>query len=130
MGSAAANTRTKPTYEPAVKLEGHHEEVNCIAVSADGSLLASGSEDFSVRIWNFGEGASYECIRELVGHTEYVVCVAFMGNYLLSGSGDMTLRKWNVSTGACELVCYLSPNFTRRIFRGFHSTVNYFILVR
>ncbi|VDL90605.1 unnamed protein product [Schistocephalus solidus] len=104
MGSVATNARIMRDCDPVVRLEGHHEEVNCIAVSTERSLLASGSEDCSVRIWDFSDCTRYECIRKLVGHTEYVVCLAFVGNSILSGSGDMTIRKWNILTGACDLI--------------------------
>ncbi len=35
-------------------LEGHKGKVNCLAASADGQILASGGEDKTIRIWEFG----------------------------------------------------------------------------
>ncbi|KAJ8591392.1 kinase-like protein [Rhizopogon salebrosus TDB-379] len=36
--------------------QGHLREINCIDISADGALLASGSADFTVRIWRLDTG--------------------------------------------------------------------------
>jgi WD40 repeat protein len=38
------------------KLRGHSERISCIDISADNTLLASGSEDKTARIWNLGTG--------------------------------------------------------------------------
>ncbi|KAG1811635.1 WD40-repeat-containing domain protein [Suillus variegatus] len=35
---------------------GHSRRINCIDISADNTLLASGSEDKTTRIWNLGTG--------------------------------------------------------------------------
>ncbi|KAL5111039.1 WD repeat-containing protein 86 [Taenia crassiceps] len=82
-------------------IQAHTEEINCLAVSADASLLASGSEDCSVRLWSMER---FECVHELLGHTDYITCLVFAGKELLSGSGDMTVRKWDLTKGECLFV--------------------------
>ncbi|EUB60664.1 WD repeat-containing protein 86 [Echinococcus granulosus] len=82
-------------------IQAHGEEINCLAVSADASLLASGSEDCSVRLWTM-EG--FECVQELLGHNDYITCLVFAGKALLSGSGDMTVRKWDFPKGECLFI--------------------------
>jgi WD40 repeat protein len=37
-------------------LQGHSDTINCIDISADNTLMASGSEDETVRIWNLETG--------------------------------------------------------------------------
>src|SRR5260370_36804234 len=52
--------------EPQV-LKGHTKAVTCLAYSKDGKLLASGSNDRSVRLWDIASGQS---LRSLRGHGE------------------------------------------------------------
>lgn len=85
----------------------HLEEINCLAVSFDNSLVASGSEDFSVRVW---ETERFECVRELLGHRDYITCLTFAGKSLLTGSADTTIKKWDLLSGDCHFVSYRSLN--------------------
>ena len=36
---------------PVAKLSGHTASVECVAISADGELVISGSDDFEIRVW-------------------------------------------------------------------------------
>lgn len=82
-------------------VQAHGEEINCLAISKDASLIASGSEDCSVRVWSTEQ---WDCIRELLGHSDYITCLVFAGTHLLSGSSDTTVRMWNLFKGECIFV--------------------------
>ncbi len=79
-------------------LEGHTDELNCLAVS--GARLVSGSDDLSVKVWAMGAGAAWPCERTLVGHEGLVFTLATWQDKVLSGSADCSVRVWDMVTGA------------------------------
>lgn len=94
---------TVPDFKQILTCEGHTDYVRAVAFSPDGQTLASGSDDFRVKLWNVDNG---ECRITWEGedyHTSWVWSVAFSpdGVILASGSDDQTIRLWNVSTGEC-----------------------------
>ena len=85
-------------------MAGHEKGINCMALSEDGSVLATGSEDKTARLWST-KTHSCECIGILRGHEEYINCILIEDCYVLTGSADKTIRKWDVSTCECVLIC-------------------------
>jgi len=60
-------------------------------------MLASGSWDDTIKIWNKNSG---DLLWTLTGHVDYVNSVAFDSTYLLaSGSKDTTIKIWDKNTG-------------------------------
>ncbi|MBW4621991.1 MAG: AAA family ATPase [Cyanosarcina radialis HA8281-LM2] len=64
-----------------------------------GGIVASGSDDRTVKLWNVQTG---ECLRTLQGHSQWIWSVAFSpdGQTLASGGKDQTVHLWNVSSGS------------------------------
>ncbi len=69
--------------------------VTSVAISPDGRLVAAGSLDNTVRIWDVATG---QLIERLRGHKDSVYSVAFTpdGDGIVSGSLDKTLKYWDV----------------------------------
>jgi WD40 repeat protein len=90
--------------------EGHSNSVNRVVFSPDGSRVASGSADNTVRVWDVLTG---ECQYTLEGHSDTVNSVIFSpdGLRVASGSDDNTVRVWNILTGECQYT--LESHFSR-----------------
>ena len=71
--------------------------INSIAFDPGGSLLASGSVDNTIQLW---DPAASTLLATLEGHTESVLDVVFSpdGSLLASGGGDGTVRLWDPAT--------------------------------
>jgi len=65
-----------------------------LAMSSNGGSLASGSDDFTIKIWN-PHTAKY--IKQLLGHTAAIRALSYspQGDYLVSGSDDNTAIVWD-----------------------------------
>lgn len=69
--------------------------VTSVAISHDGRLVATGSLDRMVRVWNAQSG---QLMEQLEGHRDSVYSVAFMPGEaeLVSGSLDKTVKLWKL----------------------------------
>ncbi|XP_076327644.1 uncharacterized protein LOC143234284 [Tachypleus tridentatus] len=82
------------------KIFEHKAGINCMALSEDGSLLVTGSEDMTAKMWSTHTN-SVELLGTLEGHTGYIMCCAVHKQFVITGSSDNTLRKWSMTTGEC-----------------------------
>ncbi|OQE34671.1 hypothetical protein PENCOP_c016G07939 [Penicillium coprophilum] len=79
-------------------LESHSGRVTSVAFSPDGGLLASGSDDNTIKLWDTASGALRQTLES---HSDWVRSVDFSSNgrLLASGSDDNTIKLWDIATG-------------------------------
>lgn len=79
-------------------LQGHTQTITQIAWSPDGHIIASPSEDHTIRLWDKKSG---ECLQTLSGHADTINSVAWSPNsrMLASASDDATIKLWKTQTG-------------------------------
>ena len=79
-------------------LQSHRDPITCVAFHPIFSSLASGSEDYTIKIWDWELG---ELERTVKGHTKAVLDVDFGGpaggTILASCSSDLTIKLWDPS---------------------------------
>ncbi|MBA7565762.1 putative serine/threonine-protein kinase PkwA [subsurface metagenome] len=87
------------TGEVEVLIHGSHlKDANILAVSPDSSILASGSKDNLVKLWDTDSG---KLLLDLTGHTAGITSAVFVdrGSTLITGSKDGTVKVWEVPSG-------------------------------
>jgi WD40 repeat protein/DNA-binding SARP family transcriptional activator len=79
--------------QTVAKME-HNGQVTCLALSADGKWIASGSLDATVRVWN--EHSGEEVVRLLQGSPVSSVAISPDGHLVAAGGKDGIVRVWDV----------------------------------
>ncbi len=115
------------------RYSAHTWPVKCIVFSPNGSLLASGGLDRTIRVWDSMTGDE---VAVLIGHNSVVESLAFRDeNVLASGAHDKSVRVWDLrvkqeiaylsdSVGAIHSVCWLkdgslmSSGIQKKVVRG------------
>ncbi|KAI1949198.1 Lissencephaly-1 [Ophidiomyces ophidiicola] len=83
-------------------LQSHRDAINCLAFHPTYSSVASGSDDFTIKIWDWELG---ELEMTLKGHTravrglDYGCVPGAIGILLASCSSDLTVKLWNPADG-------------------------------
>ncbi len=77
-------------------LDGHTDYVESVAFASDGTTLASGSGDETVKLWDVATQTNLATL----GHNGWVSSVSFSpdGTTLASGSWDGTVKLWDLTT--------------------------------
>ena len=97
-------------------LNGHTNDITCLALDPSLNLMASGSRDEYICLWSISQvigdsskSRSYP-VNNLHGHELTVTALAMNQGQLFSGSRDNTVCLWDLSTGTCLNRCSIPRN--------------------
>ena len=95
-------------------LKGHEDYIGCLSYSPDSKIIASGSNDQTIRLWDVNTGKH---IRTLTGHESDITKLSFSpdGSTLISVCRDMTINFWDITSGALKLPFAIQGVFTDKI---------------
>jgi WD40 repeat protein len=78
-------------------LTGHSNVIQSVAISADSAILASGSSDKTIKVWDLGTG---ELRHTLTGHSLCIFSLAISPDgQTLASCADKTTKIWDLKTG-------------------------------
>jgi len=94
----SGSARSAEPVRELATLKGHTAPLRSAVFSPDGRIIASGSDDKTIKIW---EAAAGKELATLKGHTGDIFSVVFSpdGRTLASGSWDTTIKLWDLTTG-------------------------------
>ena len=71
---------------------------NCVCISPDGKLIASGADDQVIKVWN---NAITQINQVQEGHSAPIsdLCVSANGKLILTASEDKSIKVWDSSNG-------------------------------
>ncbi|XP_072932005.1 transducin beta-like protein 3 [Epargyreus clarus] len=89
--------------EQKIKLNGtelaHNMDINCVAVSPNDKIIATGSQDKTAKLWS----DDLTLLGVLKGHRRGIWCVRFspVDQVVLTSSADSSLKLWSIADLSC-----------------------------
>lgn len=84
----------------AISVRAHEKDINIVSVAPNDSLVATGSQDKTVKIW---KATDLSLVATLTGHRRGVWDCQFSPHdrILATGSGDRTIKLWSLGDFGC-----------------------------
>jgi|Transcript_36836 platelet-activating factor acetylhydrolase IB subunit alpha len=78
-------------------MEGHRSKITKLVMHPKYNMVASASEDASIRLWDYETGEPEQTLKS---HAGMVTFLAFNsnGNILASSATDLAIKLWNLET--------------------------------
>ncbi|KAH6571539.1 hypothetical protein BASA50_003484 [Batrachochytrium salamandrivorans] len=87
------------TGRPLRRWDDHKQRVNAVSFNADASVIASGSYDTTVRIWDCRAKNAWKPVQVLDGSKDSVEAVQILGHEILVGCVDGFIKVYDVRAG-------------------------------
>ena len=87
------------TGEKVIQFEAHPDYIRCLCVHPTLPLVLSGSDDMTIRLWNFDN--NWRMQQTFEGHSHYVMSIAFNPkdtNTFASSCLDRTVKTWSLGS--------------------------------
>ncbi|KAI8976307.1 hypothetical protein BD414DRAFT_539301 [Trametes punicea] len=99
LATASAKAEPLMTLHPP-EAAGPKASIYALATDPYGSVIASGSPERVIRMWDSRSGKR---IAKLVGHTDNIRAISISedAKYLLTGSADASIKLWSLSSQRC-----------------------------
>jgi len=97
---------------------GHHSGLSRVCISNKGKLIAAGSWDGEIIVWDIESG---KIISKLIGHKKVVISIQFSKDEtkVLSSSKDQTVKLWDISSS--QTIKSFSTKSKRNSYANFSS---------
>ncbi len=97
-GESVISPSNVSELQPIFRLDGHQGDVTAIAVSPDSAILASGTVDGEVRLWDVSTG---ETLITLQAHSREITSLSWSpdGAILASSTEDRFVKLWETQSG-------------------------------
>jgi len=106
-------------FNLVANLSGHRDWVYRVALTPDGTKLASASADGTVRLWSMADGRLLATLLQLTPRTDEWLIVAAQGYVAASAPGALQWRTANVKTPADKLPALIHrPELVREALAG------------
>ena len=99
-GSLLLDVEIPETLKTTAAVAAHEKDINAVAVAPNDSIVASASQDRTVKIWRMPD---LSLLRTLRGHKRGVWSLAFspIDQAIATSSGDKTVKLWALKDGSC-----------------------------
>eukprot|EP00574_Skeletonema_japonicum_P011228 CAMPEP_0201732264 /NCGR_PEP_ID=MMETSP0593-20130828/28350_1 /ASSEMBLY_ACC=CAM_ASM_000672 /TAXON_ID=267983 /ORGANISM="Skeletonema japonicum, Strain CCMP2506" /LENGTH=387 /DNA_ID=CAMNT_0048225209 /DNA_START=1 /DNA_END=1160 /DNA_ORIENTATION=- len=88
------------TLQARLSIRAHEKDINIVSVAPNDSLIATGSQDKTVKLWRSSDLALHGTLK---GHKRGVWDCQFSQHdrVLATGSGDRTVKLWSIADCSC-----------------------------
>ncbi|CAD8138388.1 unnamed protein product [Paramecium pentaurelia] len=87
-------------------LQGHNQQIFCLACSKNNNMFVSGGADMSIRIWEEINYKNWQTTQILKGHTGYIYSIIInkSDDQIISSSCDNTILVWGKKQNKWECI--------------------------